>query len=78
MAIVACAALYQDLAGQLGQRDARGSGRDYYHGHARTIYLTVIREGWTSKLSHATYLGKELAKAELSTVQGFQCVQDGA
>ena len=45
---------------------------------ARTIYNTLINEGWVTELSHAAYLGKELAKAELSLQYGFKYVQDGA
>lgn len=45
---------------------------------ARTIYWTVIENGWVSLLSHAAYLGKELAKAELSLQLGFNYLQDGA
>ncbi len=45
---------------------------------ARTIYATIIREGWATELSHAAYLGKELALAELSLQYGFKYVQDGA
>ncbi len=46
--------------------------------YARAIYLTVIENGWLGELSHAAYLGKELAKAELSLQYGFKYVQDGA
>jgi tetrahydromethanopterin S-methyltransferase subunit A len=45
---------------------------------ARSLYWTVIENGWITQLSHAAYLGKELAKAELSIKQGFEYVQDGA
>ncbi len=45
---------------------------------ARSIYLTIIRNGWVSQLSHAAYLGKELARAELSLKMGFKYIQDGA
>lgn len=45
---------------------------------ARSIYLTTIENGWVTQLSHAAYLGKELAKAELSLKLGFKYVQDGA
>lgn len=45
---------------------------------ARAIYLTLINNGWVSELSHAAYLGKELAKAELSLQHKFKYVQDGA
>ena len=44
---------------------------------ARDIYLTVVRNGWVSKLDHAAYVGKELTKAELSIKHGFQYLQDG-
>ncbi|MCS7312913.1 MAG: DUF4346 domain-containing protein [Acidobacteria bacterium] len=45
---------------------------------ARSIYWTIIRNGWVTQLSHAAYLGKELAKAELSIKLGLKYVQDGA
>ena len=45
---------------------------------ARSIYLTLIRNGWVSKLDHAAYLGKELTKAELSLKHKFDYLQDGA
>lgn len=44
---------------------------------ARSIYLTIVRNGWVSKLDHAAYIGKELTKAELSIRHGFQYLQDG-
>jgi tetrahydromethanopterin S-methyltransferase subunit A len=47
-------------------------GRD-----ARSIYLTIVRNGWVSKLDHAAYVGKELSKAELSIEHGFEYLQDG-
>lgn len=48
-------------------------------GHdAKSVYSTIIRNGWVSSLSHAAYLGKELSKAELSMQMGFKYVQDGA
>jgi tetrahydromethanopterin S-methyltransferase subunit A len=46
--------------------------------NARSIYLTLIRNGWISKLDHAAYLGKELTKAELSLKHNFKYLQDGA
>ena len=46
--------------------------------NARALYLTMIDNGWIGELSHAAYLGKELAKAELSLRHGFKYVQDGA
>jgi tetrahydromethanopterin S-methyltransferase subunit A len=45
---------------------------------ARAIYNTIISNGWVTELSHAAYLGKELAKAELSLRHGFKYIQDGA
>ncbi|HNB51933.1 MAG TPA: DUF4346 domain-containing protein [Anaerolineales bacterium] len=45
---------------------------------ARAIYFTMIRGGWVTELSHAAYLGKELARAELSLQNGFKYIQDGA
>jgi tetrahydromethanopterin S-methyltransferase subunit A len=44
---------------------------------ARSIYLTIVRNGWVSKLDHAAYIGKELTKAELSIRHGFKYLQDG-
>jgi tetrahydromethanopterin S-methyltransferase subunit A len=48
-------------------------GRD-----ARSIYLTLIRNGWVTRLDHAAYLGRELARAEWCMKQGHPFVQDGA
>lgn len=45
---------------------------------ARSIYWTIIENKWVTFLSHASYLGKELEKAELSLKLGFKYVQDGA
>jgi len=45
---------------------------------ARELYLTLIGNGWVSRLDHAAYLGKELARAEWSVRQGLPFVQDGA
>lgn len=47
-------------------------------GNARDVYTMLIHNGWVTELSHAAYLGKELAKAELSLQYGFKYVQDGA
>ncbi len=48
-------------------------------GHdARSIYLTIVRNGWVSKLDHAAYLGKELTKAELCIRHDLKYLQDGA
>ena len=43
---------------------------------SRDLYRTIIDAGWVSQLSHAAYLGKELATAELSLRYGFPYVQD--
>lgn len=45
---------------------------------ARALYLRIIEEGWVTELSHAAYIGKELAKAELSLQHHFTYTQDGA
>jgi tetrahydromethanopterin S-methyltransferase subunit A len=45
---------------------------------ARSLYLTIIKRGWISELSHAAYLGKELARAELALQHNLTYVQDGA
>lgn len=45
---------------------------------ARSLYWTIIEHGWVSQLSHAAYLGKELARAELALQDGLRYVQDGA
>jgi tetrahydromethanopterin S-methyltransferase subunit A len=46
--------------------------------NARALYLTIVGQGWVTELSHAAYLGKELAKAELSLQHRFTYLQDGA
>jgi tetrahydromethanopterin S-methyltransferase subunit A len=45
---------------------------------ARTLYTTIVRNGWVTDLGHAAYLGKELARAERSLREGTRFVQDGA
>ncbi len=45
---------------------------------ARALYKTIVANGWVSELSHAAYLGKELARAEMSIQHGIKYVQDGA
>ncbi len=45
---------------------------------ARAIYHLAINNQWVTEMSHAAYLGKELAKAELSLKHGFKYIQDGA
>jgi tetrahydromethanopterin S-methyltransferase subunit A len=46
--------------------------------NVRSIYLTIIENGWVTQLNHAAYLGKELAKAEISIKLGLEYTQDGA
>lgn len=45
---------------------------------APSIYSAIIENGWITELSHAAYLGRELAKAELSLKYGIKYVQDKA
>lgn len=45
---------------------------------APSIYSTIIENGWITELSHAAYLGRELAKAEFSLKHGFKYIQDKA
>lgn len=45
---------------------------------ARSLYLRIIEQDWVSEMSHAAYLGKELAKAELSLNFGIPYSQDAA
>jgi len=46
--------------------------------NSRDIYLTIITNKWITELSHAAYLGKDLARAELSIKKGFKFIQDKA
>jgi tetrahydromethanopterin S-methyltransferase subunit A len=43
---------------------------------ARDLCLTLIRNGWVSKLEHAAYLGRELARAEAALRSGHSYRQD--
>ncbi len=45
---------------------------------ARSLYLKVIEQNWVSEMSHAAYLGKELAKAQFSLNFGVPYSQDAA
>ncbi len=45
---------------------------------ARSIYWTLIEKGWVTRLDHAAYLGKELARAEISIKNKTEFTQDGA
>jgi tetrahydromethanopterin S-methyltransferase subunit A len=43
---------------------------------AQSICSIIIKNKWVTDLSHAAYLGRELAKAEISLKQGVRYVQD--
>ncbi len=45
---------------------------------ARDLYLRIIEQKWVLELTHASYLGKELAKAEISLSFGIPYKQDAA
>ena len=45
---------------------------------ARSIYLTIVRNEWVSRLDHAAYLGRQLTKAEYQIRHAVPFVQDGA
>lgn len=38
---------------------------------ARSIYWTIIENGWVTDISHAAYLGKELAFAEVAVKENM-------
>ena len=44
--------------------------------NARDLCITLIRNGWVSKLDHAAYLGRELMRAEWAVQAGRPYVQD--
>ena len=46
--------------------------------NARDLYWTIIDNKWVTELSHAAYLGKELAIAEMSINHDFKYIQDKA
>lgn len=46
--------------------------------NARDLCITLIRNGWVSKLDHAAYLGRELMRAEWAVQAGRPYVQDAA
>lgn len=70
----------------LGKRTLRVEHYDYQNRllhvvegkTARSLYWTIIRLGWVSELLHASYLGKELTRAEQALEAGSPFVQDGA
>jgi tetrahydromethanopterin S-methyltransferase subunit A len=43
---------------------------------ARDLCITLIRNGWVSKLDHAAYLGRELTRAEWALQAGLPYAQD--
>lgn len=46
--------------------------------NAQALYKTIIAQGWVTELSHAAYLGMELARAEFALFHNAPYVQDGA
>ncbi len=44
----------------------------------RSLYLQIIEQNWVTEMTHAAYLGKELAKAELNLSLGIPYNQDAA
>jgi tetrahydromethanopterin S-methyltransferase subunit A len=48
-------------------------------GHtAAELYTPAVERGLVSRLDHAAYLGRELARAEHALAAGTRYVQDGA
>ncbi len=48
-------------------------------GHsAAELYTPAIAQGLLSRLDHAAYLGRELARAEVALLTGARYVQDAA
>lgn len=45
---------------------------------AKVLYHGVIGRGWVSRLDHAAYLGRELARAQHALTEGEPYVQDKA
>jgi len=43
---------------------------------ALEIYSTIVRNGWVTVLGHASYFGRELAKAELALQLGWAYEQN--
>ncbi len=46
--------------------------------NSRDIYRTIIDNKWITDLSHAAYIGKELARVEMAVKVGIKYVQEGA
>jgi tetrahydromethanopterin S-methyltransferase subunit A len=44
----------------------------------RNIYLTIVKNGWVSRIDHAAYLGRQLARAEYARREGIEFNQDAA
>jgi tetrahydromethanopterin S-methyltransferase subunit A len=58
-------------------RDNNGKIANIIKGkNASSIYNTIVKMGLVSRLEHAAYLGKELAKAELALNKNLDYVQD--
>jgi len=80
-AALACLAADGSLRGYLGSQGTATKERLLHvveGKDARTIYWTLINNGWVTQLDHAAYLGKELAQAEFSIKYGVDFKQDGA
>ncbi len=45
---------------------------------AQALYKAILAQGWVTELTHAAYLGQELARAEFSLHHNAPYVQDGA
>jgi dihydropteroate synthase len=43
---------------------------------AENIFSTIEKMGLITRLDHAAYLGRELAKAEIALVTGKEYIQD--
>jgi tetrahydromethanopterin S-methyltransferase subunit A len=55
----------------MGDRKEVIEGKD-----SRSILRTIIENSWVTHFSHYAYLGKELAKAEISIKYGLRYLQD--
>ncbi len=59
---------HHDINGRITKIIAGKKADDLYH--------TIVREGLVSRLEHAAYLGRELAKAQLAIKKNLDYVQD--
>jgi dihydropteroate synthase len=65
-------------SGYLAENGVDTSGRVIEGSNVRAIYSGIVHNRWVTELSHAAYLGKELARVELALKYGFKYIQDGA